>query len=194
MNREEYLSELYGRLRQGLPAGELEHIMKYYEEYFDEAGPQREQEVLSELGSPADLSREIMASRGNLQAEPPRYEEARRGKRHWTAGKIVALVLLSPLWITLICAIPATAIALVVGLSGGGLALIAGGIFNAWCGFTALFTPGIPTTLFFCGVGLVFAGLGVLLVLAGVALGKVLFKGLFTLCRWLFVGRKAVTA
>lgn len=189
MNREEYLSELYGRLRQNVPGSELDHIMKYYEEYFDEAGPAREQDIIAELGTPEDLARQIMSGRGvNAQ---PEYRYERPVPRHWTAGKIVALVLLSPLWISLIAVIVSLFVGLVGGVGFGGLGVIAGGIFSGWVGFTALFTPGFTTTMFFGGLGLCMVALGLVMVVGAIAMGKGLGKAVGSFCRWLFVGRKA---
>lgn len=188
MNREQYLSELYGRLRQNVPSGELDHIMKYYEEYFDEAGSEREQEIIAELGAPEDLARQIMSGRGaNAQ---PEYRYERVLPRRWTAGKIVALVLLSPIWFSLLIAIGAAMVGLVVGIGAGGVGLVSGGIFSAWCGFTALFTPGFTTTMFFGGLGLVMVAFGLMMLAASIALGKVMGKAIGSFCRWLFVGRK----
>lgn len=188
MNREEYLSELYGRLRQNVPSSELDHIMKYYEEYFDEAGSAREQDIIAELGAPEDLARQIMSGRSaNAQ---PEYRYERVLPRRWTAGKIVALVLLSPIWFSLLVAIGATMVGLVVGIGAGGVGLVSGGIFSAWCGFTALFTPGFTTTMFFGGLGLVMVAFGLMMLAASIALGKVMGKAIGSFCRWLFVGRK----
>lgn len=188
MSRDEYLSELYGRLRQRVPEGELNHIMKYYEEYFDEGGPDKEQDIIAELGAPEDLARQILNGHG-MGSAPQDYGRQVMPRR-WTAGKIVALVLLSPLWVTLLVGIGAAMIGLVacVGLVGVGLMLC--GIFSAWCGFTALFTPGFTTTMFFCGLGLVLAAVGVLVLTASIAMGRGVCKAVGSFCRWLFVGRK----
>lgn len=190
MTSEEYLSELYGRLRQRIPEKELESIMKYYEEYFDEAGPQREAEVMAELGSPEDLSRQVLSGRGiHTAGAEYRYERVEY-KRSWTAGKVVALVLLFPIWLSLLVAIAGLIVGLVGGIGVGGLGLMAGGVFSVWCGFTAIFTPGVATTLFFCGQGLLLMGLGLLMVAGAVAIGRGLGKAIGAFCRWLFVGRK----
>ena len=51
MNKEQFLARLEKRLRR-IPQEERENIMLYYQEYFEEAGPEQEQEVIQELGSP----------------------------------------------------------------------------------------------------------------------------------------------
>lgn len=188
MNREEYLSELYGRLRQRVPGAELDNIMKYYEEYFDEAGPDKEQDIMLDLGTPEDLARQILSGRGMGSA--PEYHNQQVMPRRWTGGKIVALVLLSPLWISLVAVIVSLIVGLVGGIGIGGVGVIAGGIFSAWCGFTALFAPGFTTTMFFGGLGLLMVALGLCMVAGAIALGRVLGKAMGSFCRWLFVGRK----
>lgn len=188
MNREEYLSELYGRLRQRMPGGELNNVMKYYEEYFNEAGPEREQDIMAELGTPEDLARQILSGRGAGSA--PEYQNQQVIPRRWTTGKVVAVVLLSPLWLSLLVAIAGGMLGLVVGIGAGGLGCIAGGVFSGWCGFTALFTPGFTTTMFFGGLGILMVAFGLVMLAGSIALGRVMGKAVGSFCRWIFVGRK----
>lgn len=185
MDREDYLGTLYAALRQSMPEDRLGSVMSYYEEYFREAGPEREGEVIAELGPPEALARQILSTGARSSMEE------RRGPRpRWTAGKIVALICLSPLWISLLAAAAAALLGLVVGVGLGGLGLIGAGFFMGWCGFTALFTPGITTTMFFGGLGIVMAALGLAMLAGAVALGGVCGKGLAALCRRIFVGRR----
>lgn len=59
MTRTEYLSELESNLIT-LPREERDMAVRFYEEYFDEAGPEKEQEVIEELGKPYHLARTII--------------------------------------------------------------------------------------------------------------------------------------
>lgn len=63
MDRERYLQEVWARLSNRMPRKDLEGVMRYYEEYFDEAGPQREAEVMAELGTPEELAGRILEDR-----------------------------------------------------------------------------------------------------------------------------------
>ena len=45
MTRNEFIAELRGRLAV-LPPEERENALQYYEEYFDDAGPENEQAVI----------------------------------------------------------------------------------------------------------------------------------------------------
>lgn len=59
MTRAEYLSELDSHLIS-LPKEERDMAIKFYEEYFDEAGPENEQAVIADLGKPFSLARSII--------------------------------------------------------------------------------------------------------------------------------------
>ena len=72
MTREEYLAQLRALLTGRTPPDELERILAYYTEYFDEAGPQGEGRVIRELGTPAELvGRVLGAQRIARQRAPP---------------------------------------------------------------------------------------------------------------------------
>ena len=59
MTKQEFLSRLEIGIMP-LPLGERESALRYYEEYIDDAGIENEAQVLSELGSPETLAREIL--------------------------------------------------------------------------------------------------------------------------------------
>ena len=61
MNREEYLKRLSFLLKD-LPEEEIEDAIAYYEDYFEDAGPENEQAILKELGSPQELANQIKAT------------------------------------------------------------------------------------------------------------------------------------
>ncbi len=72
MNRAEYMEEL-AYLLQDVPDDEKEEALQYYEDYFDDAGPGKEADVIEELGRPEKLAaiiREgIRSGYGDLGAE-----------------------------------------------------------------------------------------------------------------------------
>ena len=61
MTREEYFICLESYLKN-LSYEECKEALKYYEDYFDEAGPENEQEVIDQLGSPKQLAETILNS------------------------------------------------------------------------------------------------------------------------------------
>ena len=58
MNKKIFLDELH-RLLSDLPPEERNQAIKYYEDYFEDAGPENEQAILKELGSPQELADQI---------------------------------------------------------------------------------------------------------------------------------------
>ena len=63
MNREQFIAQL-ARLLQDLPPAERQEAIRYYQEYFDDAGEENEDAVIQELGSPGKVAASI---RANLQ-------------------------------------------------------------------------------------------------------------------------------
>ena len=63
MNREQFIAQL-ARLLQDLPSAERQEAIRYYQEYFDDAGEENEDAVIQELGSPGKVAASIKA---NLQ-------------------------------------------------------------------------------------------------------------------------------
>lgn len=93
MTSREYLEALGEALSTLVPDRERSETLRYYEEYFEEAGPEREAELMEELGSPEDLARKI-AREGGFSGGP----EEPAPKRHlnrwkWVAGITAAVVL-----------------------------------------------------------------------------------------------------
>lgn len=60
MTKDSFLAELENKLRH-LPEIERREAMEYYREYFEEAGKDREQEVIAELKSPSHIASKILA-------------------------------------------------------------------------------------------------------------------------------------
>ena len=58
MNRREFIARLKEEISR-LPQEEIEAAVEYYEEYFDEAGADKEQDVLERLGSPKKVASQI---------------------------------------------------------------------------------------------------------------------------------------
>lgn len=59
MTRQEYLSELSSNL-MSLSEEEREDAVRFYEEYFEDAGPENEAAVMAELGKPYTLAKSII--------------------------------------------------------------------------------------------------------------------------------------
>lgn len=68
MTKAEFLQELERELA-GVSAQEREEALKFYREFFEEAGEAREEEVLRELGSPHRIANLIRANLGTCEEE-----------------------------------------------------------------------------------------------------------------------------
>ncbi|HFI0786418.1 TPA: DUF1700 domain-containing protein [Streptococcus suis] len=60
MNRKEYLQKLEKHLKH-LPKEDFQDTLDYFNEHFDEAGPENEQAIIQELGTPKEAARDILA-------------------------------------------------------------------------------------------------------------------------------------
>lgn len=90
MTRREFMNRLESCLLC-VERGEREAALRYYEEYFDDAGPERAAEVIASLGSPEALAREIIAQSGEAaKGDPGRsYEERSPSEFHSIKADIV---------------------------------------------------------------------------------------------------------
>ena len=59
MTSEEYLKQLEKYLRK-LPQSDYKDAMEYFTEYFADSGPENEQAVIKELGTPKQAAAELM--------------------------------------------------------------------------------------------------------------------------------------
>lgn len=189
MDREQYLRELEARLSNRMPPQELLNVMRYYTEYFDEAGPEGASGVMLDLGSPGDLTGRILGetvvstagpdpSGGEAWREPPR-----RGLR--SVWGVLLAIFAAPIAIplavglfVLALGILAAIFALFLGLGAAGVLCVAMGVLSAVCGFTAVLTGGVATTMYFVGGGMLVAGFGALLLAGGFAVTGVCLRGL----------------
>lgn len=78
MNRNEFMAALGKELKK-LPQDEIDAAMDYYEEYFDEAGPDMEEQVVAELGSPKKIAGQIKADYAVRRLDEDEGSAARKG-------------------------------------------------------------------------------------------------------------------
>ena len=188
--KEQYLRELEARLSNRMSSQELENVLKYYREYFDEAGADKVADVIGELGSPAALVRRIMGEptieeQGRDEYEEPQAADYPPPTRYYHRGiPIIAAIFLTmiiaPVLFGLGCA--------VFGLGVGGVAAAGAGVFAAGAGFCNIFVYGIPTTMVFVGGGMLAAGIGILLLALTVVCAKLLWRCTAGVFRWMYGG------
>ena len=140
MTRKEFMNELAFRLRH-LPHEDLQAVLQYYEEYFDEAGRAGEQAVMQELRSPAHVASRILSDYA-VKGGAKNVRTATKNGCGWRA-----------FWFTLlaICAAPVAVpliIAAVITICALGFA-----------GIAVVFALCIAAVVIFAkGVGLLFLG------------------------------------
>ncbi len=81
MDREGYLSRLGALLAGKLPEKEIDGILRYYEDYFHEVGPEGEAALIRELGTPQELAGRILGQTvptGRVTQPEPEDTEFRR--------------------------------------------------------------------------------------------------------------------
>lgn len=194
MDREKFLYELQARLLGRIPDQQLQAVMEYYNAYFDDAGPEREQEVLNGLGSPAQVARQILGERALKDME----QKENRGVLK-TLGIVIMAIFAAPIALPVALALAIMAFVLVlltvmavllVGVAG--VCGIIAGVAVAVLGFQTLLTSW-ATTVYFLGGGLLTAGLGILLILVTLTLGRLCIRG-FTRLAGRILRRKEVGA
>ena len=210
MNAYEYLQALRAALAV-LPDDEIDSAMRYYEDYFLDAGDENAAQVIEQLGPPEQVAEAILRDyTGVARRRPERFEEEKaqtvdgvplgrdgkpltrkKGINPWMLACIVLLALIfGPVAITVIGAIILAVVGLIVGVAACVVAvpaatLIGGGALVLFS-FLLWATP--ASALATLGAGLAVGAIGLLLVLLVIKL-CILFvppiiRGLVALIRW----------
>ena len=195
MTKQEFLQRL-NRLLADVTQEEREEALRYYEEYFDEAGPEQEQAVLAELGSPEKVAAIIKANVPGSRI-PPRYQAPGTGQAaaggaacyanppqypgaapkndnrtlFWVAV-VAALLILSPLWLSVLGTVFGALLAVIitaVALVFSGAAVVIAGIIVTVKGFLTI-GAGVGTALLVAGMGVLDVALGFAMLGVGFAL------------------------
>ncbi|MCI6831861.1 MAG: DUF1700 domain-containing protein [Clostridiales bacterium] len=192
MTREEYLRQLQHYLKR-LPKEDYDSAMEYFTEYFEEAGPEGEQAVIAELGTPKQAASELLRNLLNEQIVQPRE------RRSVGAVLMIALLAICAAPIALPLAIAATAIlfALVLVIASAVLCVLLLGVCGILVGgkliLIGLASAGssVPGMCMLLGLGLLGIGLGILLSMVLIALCRMIGLLLLRLIQWILGRRKA---
>ena len=194
MTRQEYMGALRESL-MGMPEEEKENIIEYYTEYFEEAGPEKESEVMEDLGSPRSLGIKLSgesALKSMNEAEAARNADGESSMKQAqqkapAAGKngsvwktvliVLAIIIGSPLVlpaaiIALVLVI--VVIAVIVSLAASAIAVIIAGAFAFFVGIAAIIGGAFTEGILAIGVALVTMGIAIL----GVMLIILMVKGI----------------
>lgn len=164
MNKKEFLEELSQKLIS-LPIEERDTAMKYYTEYFDDAGVENEQAVITELISPGKVAEGILnESQKNKIADEQilgRKETSKQEK-----NRINPVVLLVVVLLTLFVVIP-VGFPVIFSMLGVVFGFICAGFIISVIGL-AIFTIGIVNLFTLTGLGILIMGIGLILFSIGI--------------------------
>lgn len=184
MKKLEFINELGAQL-SSMPPEEIRPLLDYYMEIVADRmeDGMTEEEAVASLGPIPELAEKILAEQP--QPEPistpaPISEPIPQKKRRWTGSSIVLAILLSPLWLTLLCVLISVEIAVWVTLASlvvSAGAMMLGGIAGAILSLIPMFDPvSAPARIFVSGCCLVCAGIGCLLLPLSVWLIRLLAR------------------
>lgn len=97
MTSGEYLKQLEKYLRK-LPQSDYKDAMEYFTEYFADAGPENEQAVIKELGTPKQAAAELMRNLLDKKVderEAMEKEEKQKEKKKTTGANVVWIAILA---------------------------------------------------------------------------------------------------
>lgn len=93
MDKLTYLAELAEGLARWVPERERQDILRYYAEYFEEAGPDREAQVVAELGDPWALSCRLAVEGGYVtQQQADGWTPPKKKKWPWVLIGVAAVL------------------------------------------------------------------------------------------------------
>ena len=206
MNAYEYLQALRAALAV-LPDDEIDSAMRYYEDYFLDAGDENAAQVIEQLGPPEQVAEAILRDyTGVARRRPERFEEEKaqtvdgvplgrdgkpltrkKGINPWMLACIVLLALIfGPIAVAVIGGIIVAAVGLIVGVAACVVAvpaatLIGGGALVLFS-FLLWATP--ASALATLGAGLVVGAVGLLLIKLCILFVPPIIRGLVALIRW----------
>ena len=186
MTKEQFLFQLEQKLLD-IPEDERAEAMEYYRDYFSDAGPENEEQVIAELGSPdkvaASIKEGLRAGRDDAGTvgQPPQTRgeaksgsEANRGRQQTDSrSKWILIILVAiftfPFWIGIVgtlFGVLVASVAVIFGLLVAVAALAAAGLVaGVVCmivGIVRFFTGGFVTGLMTVSIGLLLFAMGCL--------------------------------
>lgn len=197
MTRQQFMKELEYLLR-GIPESEKADALAYYNDYFDEAGVENEEQVILELGSPRQVAEKILTEYGrepqqnkNVYQSQDRQSQGRSRSKMSKSTKILLVLLLIvtfPLWIGVVAglfgavvAVIASVFGTVVGLGGAGIGLLVGG--------AACLVAGLLRITIVPVEGLITIAVGSILIVVGILLALLVTWALF---KWIPAAMKVI--
>ena len=194
MSRKDFLRQLEALLRD-IPENERREALEYYNNYFEDAGPDREAQIIQELGSPRKVADSIKRDLFGENYEDIKRERQQREDRTTRNVLIAVIVVLTfPLWIGIVGAvfgILVAAVAIVFALALCIVAIVAAffiaGFVMAGIGLGRIFTGFFADGLVIVAIGMLMLAVSILGLIAIVwAVGKLFpwaVRGVVALCK-----------
>ncbi|MBO4987422.1 MAG: DUF1700 domain-containing protein [Lachnospiraceae bacterium] len=194
MSRKAFMARL-DELLADITEAEKEEALSYYEEYFEDAGPENEEEVISSLGSPEKVAATIKAGLSENAQEEGEFSETGYTNTYYdvkdevatinkrkglggigTGGWVIILILCLfalPILGPILLGIVGTIFGILVAIAAvifavlvTGIALVVAAVAMVAAGFATLFaTPLVGVALI--GAALLVAGIGILIAILG---------------------------
>ena len=205
MNRIEFMEALSGLL-QDIPEEDRMDALKYYNDYFDDAGAENEKNVIDELESPEKVAAKIKADREDPEdgkAGMPMEQDNKPWTNKWLKMiLIVAIILVGcpvivPAAIGLLAAIAGiliAAFAFFIAIVIGFAAIVIVAIVLTAAGIGSMFVN-IGAGLALFGAGMILIAVGAIGTVAGIRLCSIVFPGMIRGIVWILrkpFHRKAV--
>lgn len=194
MTRTEYIAKLTKYLRK-LPQKDYEEALEYFMEYFEEAGPENEAQVIAELGTPKEAAHEVISRLLDEKIIEDKSSLRNKTTILWIA---ILAVLASPValpillfFLAMIMTLLMIIFAVLVTALALTFALLISGVYTFFTSFSLL-SVSLASTLFGGGLGLLMFGGALLLLLISFEICKLIVKLITLLIKWLIKkGRKS---
>ena len=184
MTRTEYIAKLTKYLRK-LPQKDYEEALEYFMEYFEEAGPENEAQVIAELGTPKEAAHEVIS---RLLDEKIIEEKSSLRNKTTILWIAILAVLASPVALPILLFFLAMLLTLLVVI----FAVIVTALALTFALLFSLLNVSLASTLFGVGLGLLMFGGALLLLLISFEICKLIVKLITLLIKWLIKkGRKS---
>lgn len=197
MNRIEFMQQLE-MLLADISEAERADAIKYYNDYFDDAGIENEAGVIEQLGSPEQVAQNIKADAfgtenvnqtytsqdaPNMNHTYTNQQPQNNDRDGATLALVVVLIIVTfPLWMSLAGALIGIAFGLTVG--GGGIMVGGIAVIGAAIAKTAIFPMG---GVFLFGLSFLLLALGLVFIVGGLSIGFVaipaIIKGVTSLIK-----------
>ena len=194
MTKTEYIAKLTKYLRK-LPQQDYKEAIEYFMEYFEEAGPENEAQVIAELGTPKEAAHEVIS---RLLDEKIIEEKSSLRNKTTILWIAILAVLASPValpillfFLAMIVTLLMIIFAVIVTALALTFALLISGVYTFFTSFSLL-SVSLASTLFGGGLGLLMFGGALLLLLISLKICKLIVKLIALLIKWLIKkGRKS---